>query len=433
MAQYIELGRALETKNSAMEIGIISKKNSRKIYNLLLIFAFLFVSLSGCGPQTTVTIVNPYENVDWETFGRFKAALHVHSTNSDGDHTVSEMIERHYELGFDIVTITDHNYLTRSWDQTRYEPERVRPRIPVTLARRLEIEAGVGRDGRGMIGIDNTNEHSRVDHVNSFFVDFNNEPGQTLEDVISIVADMGGISRLNHPGRYTGARQFIENYDFEGAVAVSRNPAQVQRYVDLFMTFPSCVGMEIINKLDFESVADRVLWDEILMQTMPQNRPVWGFADDDSHSKMAVGFAWNVFLMPSLNQDNFRTVMETGAFYAVSRVSRLDNINATLPDGSITPWDARSESRFDLTSFMLSQSTPSIVNIEVDERRGTITISGADYDIIEWIADGVVIATGGTLRLLDYQENINSYVRAQLKSSTGIAFTQPFGVSITSP
>ena len=56
MTQYIELGRALETKNSAMGTGTISKKNSRKIYNLLLIFAFLFVSLSGCSPQTMVSI-----------------------------------------------------------------------------------------------------------------------------------------------------------------------------------------------------------------------------------------------------------------------------------------------------------------------------------------------------------------------------------------
>ena len=194
------------------------------------------------------------------------------------------------------------------------------------------------------------------------------------------------------------------------------------------MSFPTCVGVEIINKLDHESAADRILWDGILMQTMPQDRPVWGFADDDSHSRGAVGYAWNVFLMPNLSQENFRTVMETGEFYAVSRVSRLDGINNVLPSGENTPNNGGSR-----TEFMLSQSTPSIVSIEVSERHGTITISGADYDVIEWIADGVVIATGGTLSLLEHQESVNSYVRAQLKSTTGITFTQPFGIRMTTP
>jgi hypothetical protein len=399
--------------------------------NSALMLAILLISLSGCS-QPTVTIVNPYASVDWATVGQFKTALHVHTTNSDGAHTVAQMIEEHYSHGFGIVALTEHNYLTPSWDRTRYEPDRNPPRIPVTAKRKAEIEAGVGRDGRGMIGIDYTNEHSHVHHVNSFFADFTSEREHTLEYILGRVESMGGISRLNHPGRYTGARALIEQRNIEGAIALSKVPKTIQGYVDLFMNFPSCVGMEIINKLDFESAADRVLWDGILMQTMPQSRPVWGFADDDSHSSEAVGYAWNVFLMPTLDQKNFRTVMETGAFYAVSRVSRPDNINTTLPNGDFIPNGGRvSTDNRPGTDFMLLQTTPSIANITVNERRGTITISGADYDIIEWIADGTVIATGATLRLRAHRENVNSYVRAQLRSNTGIAFTQPFGINIS--
>ena len=420
--------------------------HSKEFFRTFLVLAILFM-LPGCSPTSpggsatgdsatlerdtiVALIANPYENVDWATFGRFKTALHVHTTNSDGSATTAQMVEEHYRKGFDILAITDHNYLTPSWDQTRINLERDPPREPVTAERRAEIEAGVGRDGRGMIGIDNTNEQSRVDHVNSFFVNFNNEEGQSLEEVLTIIADLGGISRLNHPGRYTRAFRPIRDDDGnnEDGIAISRDPAQIQKYVDIFMAFPSCVGMEIINKLDHESAADRILWDGILMQTMPQDRPVWGFSDDDSHSPGAVGYAWNVFLMPNLCQENFRTVMETGAFYAVSRVSRLDGINNVLPSGENTPNNGGSR-----TEFMLSQSTPSIVSIEVSERYGTITIAGANYDAIEWIADGVVIATGGTLSLLEHQESVNSYVRAQLKSATGIAFTQPFGIRMTTP
>ena len=410
---------------------------SRKIYCPFLILVVLSIALSGCSrppasgePEYHFVIISPYADVDWAAFGQFKTGLHMHTTNSDGRSTTAQVVEEHYAMGFDIIAITDHNYLTPSWDQTRIDLDREPPREPMTAERRAEIEAGVGRDGRGMIGIDNTIEHSRAHHVNSFFVDFNNEPDQSLEEILFTIESLGGISRLNHLGRYTRAFVPIRNDDAddEDGIAISEDPEVIQRYVNIFMEFPSCVGMEIINKLDHESAADRILWDGILIQTMPQNRPVWGFSCDDSHNRGAIGYAWNVFLMPNLSQDNFRTVMETGAFYAVTRVSRLDNINSSLPNGRSTPSAGGTN-----TEYMLSQSTPSIVRIEVNERNGTITISGLDYDIIEWIADGVVIATGGTLSLREHQETISSYVRAQLKSDTGITFTQPFGVIITPP
>jgi len=414
----------MKTKNLIMEAANHFKKGAWMLVILL-------ISFSAC-TQTTVTIVNPYADVNWATFGQFKTALHMHTTNSDGGHTVAEMVEEHFQQGFSIIALTDHNVLTPSMDGAKHEPDRTPPRIPVTPERRAEIEAGVGRDGKGMIAIYNTNEHSFVHHVNSFFADFTSERGQSLEYILGRVEELGGISRLNHPGRYVVPRALVNEWNFEEAFALAREPETVQRYVDWFMNFPSNVGMEIVNRLDFETIADRVLWDEILMQTMPQGRPVWGFADDDSHSRGGVGYAFNMFLMPELNQENFRTVMETGAFYAVSRVSRADGINIHMESGELIPLGGRfSTPDREGTEFMLLQTTPSISNIEVNERRATITISGADYDIIEWIADGVVIATGATLRLLNHKEEINSYVRAQLRSETGIAFTQPFGVNIS--
>ena len=407
--------------------------DSKKLYCVLLTLAVLLSSGSGLSvlSQTsstgsaTFTIVSPYENVDWATFGQFKTGLHMHTTNSDGRSTTAQVVEEHYALGYDIIAITDHNYLTPSWDQTRVDLERDPPREPMTAERRAEIEAGVGRDGRGMIGISNTIEHSRAHHVNSFFVDFNNREGQTLEETLTTIETLGGISRLNHPGRYTRAFEPIldNDADNEYGIAISQNPDVIAKYVDIFMAFPSCVGMEVFNRLDNESAGDRVLWDGILTRTMPQGRPVWGFACDDSHRHENIGYNWNVFLMPTLDQDNIRRVMETGAFYAVSRVSQLDNINRRLPNGRGIPRAGDAN-----TAFMLSQSTPSILNIEVNEQNGTITISGADYDTIEWIADGAVIATGGTLNLYNHREKVNSYVRAQLKSNTGITFTQPFGI-----
>ena len=53
-------------------------------------------------------INNPYESVDWETYGKYKAAFHVHTTYSDGTNTVKDMLMTHYDRDFSIVTITDH-------------------------------------------------------------------------------------------------------------------------------------------------------------------------------------------------------------------------------------------------------------------------------------------------------------------------------------
>lgn len=360
-------------------------------------------------------ITSPYEQVDWDSYIQYKADFHAHSTNSDGGVLTKDTVEDHYAKGYDILAMTDHNYLTTKWSEVA--------KGAMTAEREAEIVNGVGRDGKGMLDIYETDEQSVVDHINSFFADFNNTSGATMASTIAAVEEAGGITHINHPGRYTGGKN-----GGAAGIAASNNPATVQKYVDLFEAYDSCVGMEIINKIDNESRSDRILWDNILQKTMPNGRFVWGFSNDDTHSLDATGYSFNMMLMPELTQQDTRNAMETGAFYAVSRVSRLDGINATLPNGKTMPGSGTTE-----TLYLLDQTTPSITNIEVDEDENAITITGADYDEIEWIADGEVIATGATIDLNDYEDEVGSYVRAQLKSDTGIAFTQPFGVQEVEP
>ena len=374
-----------------------------------------------------LVITNPYENVDWESYGQYKTALHVHTFNSDGRASTDYTVDYHYSQGYNFVAATDHNYNTNKWSEVENGA--------MASDREEEIMRGEGRDHKPIFPIPYSTEQSLEDHVNTFFANFVNEEGMTLEDNIKKAEEIGGISHINHPGRYTGGQEGGE----EGENA-SNNADNIQKYVDLFMKYPSCTGMEIINKLDNESRSDRILWDNILMKTMPSGRNVWGYSNDDSHSLEEIGYSFNVML---LNKNEFaqngtaalyaatddeikaqsennpvRKAMENGAFYAVSRVDRRENINADAPP-------AGTYSTLDL----LEQPTPSISNIQTDTEQGTITITGADYDIIEWIADGVKISEGNTLNLKDNKDKINHYyVRAQLKSKTGIAFTQPFGI-----
>ncbi|MEL7565680.1 MAG: metallophosphoesterase [Dehalobacterium sp.] len=354
--------------------------------------------------QTDYEIENPYETVNWTEFGQYKADFHAHSVESDGGDQPADMIEEHYAKGFDILAMTDHNFLSTTWDRTD------RPgKTYLTSARLAQITAGSDRNGRGMIAIPNADEQSISDHLNTFWAPFNNETGATLESNIAQCEALGGISHINHPGRYTGGSNTADN----GAVgaAASNDLHKVAKYVNLFRKYDSCVGMEIINKKDGDSYSDRILWDNILKQTMPE-RPVWGFSNDDTHALANTGFSYNMMLLPENTLANVRESMEKGTFYAVALVAKRE-LGA---------------------SFAASGPAPKITDITVDQDENSITITGENYNTIEWIADGEIIATdeiiatGNTIDLNDYEQEISTYIRAQLKGDGGISFTQPFGI-----
>ena len=342
-----------------------------------------------------ITIVSPYSNVNWTTYGQFKAALHVHTSNSDGRRPLAQVIEEHYEKDYDIVAATDHNFLTTTWVATTNGP---------TEKRVAEIKKGVDRKGRGMIEIPYSIEQSYRHHLNTFLANYpshSHNAGDPWESTLTAVGNLGGLSRLNHPGRYTGGR--VEGEEGEAA---SNNPKNIAKYVKIFMDHPSCVGMEIINRRDGDTFSDRILWDNILKETVPQGRYVWGFSDDDSHSTGAVGHSYNIFVMPSNTVDNFAAAMKSGNFYAVAKIARREQEGIKIDD---------------------KLPAPSITSITVNTGAASITINAKDADKIDWISNGAVIASGKTVNLAT-TEGVGSYVRANISGRGGIVFTQPFGV-----
>lgn len=351
------------------------------------------------------TIDSPYASVDWGTYGQYKADFHAHSNESDGSPQPYETIEEHYKKGYDILALTDHNVCNTTWN--RKDDPTGRDREYLTDQRLSEITYGTDRDNRGMVAIMNSDEQSVSDHLNTFFTPFNNEQGATLESNIAKTQELGGICHINHPGRYTGGKKTSGTAGEEA----SNNPETIKKYTDLFMKYDAVVGMEIINKLDGDSYSDRILWDNILKETMPEGRFVWGFSNDDTHSTAATGHSYNMMLLPSNNPENVRKSMENGTFYASAKVAKREGYTIT-----------------DL-SVINDYQPPIITNIQVDNDEDTITINGEYYNQVEWIADGKVIATGNTIDLNDHEGEINSYVRAQLKGNEGISFTQPFGVT----
>jgi len=456
---------------------------------------------------TNFIICNPYEDVDWDEWSAHRASLHVHTPNSDGRYFPSfrHALLDHFQKGYDIIAMTEHWAVTPALDQRpwtfgvredirRYDNHAAWPGIYPPLPRfnfeylssaeRQEFYTGAGRlhtlplvssqwqhergtraQTPGMIGIPNSSEQSHGHHILTYWAPINSMPywgsmpsgrfrtsgapglGEDWLEyaLLQRTLAVDGLAVLAHPGRHTGGDGGSLRCPDDGA-RVSNTGIVYDRYVEMFRRFPNVVGMEIFNRLDDESRSDRILWDNILQQTMPHGRNVFGFANDDSHGNLAVGYHWNMFFLPPVppesRADAVRHAVETGAFYTVARVDRRLRINHELPDGNLMPDGAG-----DATTVHLWElpEPPGIERIEVGA--DSITIDAVRYNEIQWIGGdpnggGRVIHTGSTLYLDDVWDDITSnYVRAQILYRydidedsyvflNGVAMTQPFGVRV---
>ena len=383
----------------------------KKIISLLLVlFSLLNIfSISVFATEkVSYTIKNPYETVNWDTFKQYKAQLHAHTLYSDGGMDIKDVVEEYYKQDYDILAITDHGVVNKGWDEM---PEML-PIIgynkllydlsPVSKERYEEITTGADRDGRPMLdvnqGIEMNGVVMRKNHVNGFFCGAYQGNWGEEEDYITPVKathEAGGISFINHPGDFYAA-----NRDEERAKDLNN----LKIFIDPLLEYDSCVGMEIFNEKDTAARADRIVWDNVLMYIVPRGKVAWGFSNDDSHSIDKIGVTAEIMLMPELSQEALRTAMENGTFFACSRIAR----NEMGEDFEGTGEYAKIE------------------KITVDEEQDIITVTANNYEVIEWISDGEVIATGNTFNLRENSENLGSYVRFQIKNKGGIVMSQPF-------
>jgi len=407
--------------------------------------------------RANFVVTSPYDNVNW-SWTQYKAGIHNHDLNSDGANSLASSAERHYALGYSIVAFTNHDRLMQSPDAAEVQSGRpgssstgmVDAKGMLTTARFNEMQSGVGRGGAGMLFVPGTNEESlglramtqapTSHHVNTYWANqVRSGSGQQIDEFLGDL-NPGALARLNHPGRYTGSEWPMQPWSL--AEAIANNSSNFMPYVNLIVNTETgahlnrnLIGMEIINKFDTESQADRVLWDNILSMSMPHGRPFWGFSDDDAHSNQAIGFSFNLMLMPSLSLENFKSSMQNGAFFAFSRVDRQYGIYA----GQISQWDwdgggsgenrpARVDATRDLPEPRINSISVEGNNIIIDAAISGVRID-AGSNFIAWHADGVEIHRGHTLNLREHQMSIYSYVRATVVTSNGVLYTQPFAIS----
>ena len=387
-------------------------------------------------------ISNPYKNVNWDTWGQYKAATHVHSMISDGDYQFADQIENYYRLGFDAIALTDHAAVNRGWtvDKTSNSERPIwfnyqavtngtggltKNMKSLTSARNLEITTGVGRNGRGMIdipmGIELNGASTKKCHINGFYADagqndmeLNSKGISGCVTAVSKNDRAGGITHINHVG------EFMEANDCSSAAEAMSN-VYTQSWIDefaqkVFRTYSSCVGMELVNKSDNRTKWDRHLYDELLKRLAPEGRGLWGFCEDDSHHTDELDQNCQWFILPELNSDRVRTAMETGCFFCSSRRSKTE-LNDTTGNGDY----------------------PRISRLDIDEARSQIILHTTKAQKAVLVADGTELETvtcspSGTVVTFDlnsHEDQINSYVRIYLTGEGGITYVQPMYVSAT--
>lgn len=375
-------------------------------------------------------ITNPYCEVSsliGNPANHYKTNLHTHSTYSDANNTMTEMIEAFYDNDFDILAFAEHGIFGKEWDkdpsiiplflfQNLWHGKRCHPtteQYHAILDGSYKTSKNLRTKERGLMCVPDAIEANMFtlmkNHVNGYFTDNACEgiygKENDFEEPIRKIQNSGGLSHINHPTDWLGAR---ENPD------CGTDPDNVRYFADLLRRYRSCLGIEVLNMYDIPNRCDRILWDSLLKTLIPEgNRTVWGFANSDAHRVCEVDTAFMDFIIPEYSISNLRHAMESGSFFAIARYAKNE-----LGE-----------------HFAGSGAYPVVTELTVNDENQTITLKGINCNSIEWIADGEIIqsetldADGeiiSTINLSDYEDKISCYVRAQLKGNGGICMTQAF-------
>lgn len=394
------------------------KFSFKKVTGTLLAATMLASSLtaaaSAATPEKDYTIINPYESVDWATYDTYKANLHTHTTASDGDVTLSDMVQAYYDAGYDILAITDHGVINTGWRDERKTNgifNGFRKVSPMSEEQYERLTTGADRNGRGIVDITGGVECNMAvvskTHVNGYFTTY----GQGIwgyendyKTATQRIEKMGGFSVLNHVGDWVNSNNFPER---------SHEAMYISYFADIFTSAKSCLGMEIMNNTDNVTRSDRALWDELLKVVIPTGRNIWAFADDDSEQLNEVGRSFELFPLAENTEENVKNAMENGSFFAASRYRKAEK-NSGEAD------------------FEGNGNVPVVTDIKVDNEANTISVSvdteKTPCSEIRWIANGKVISNDFTIDLNDYENDIGCYVRFELWGEGGVTYSQAFEV-----
>ncbi|MCY1719417.1 CehA/McbA family metallohydrolase [Prolixibacteraceae bacterium Z1-6] len=216
-------------------------------------------------PANKNTLTNPFE-----TKGKwYKAALHVHTTNSDGDVDVPTRLKQYRDLGFNVVAVTDH-------------------RTTNDLS---------GYSDKNFLALSSMEFHPKT---------YSGAPTHHLL-----------AYGLPHPYEYKeelSAQEMIDDVKSKGAKVFYAHPWWTgHTYVEM-TEVSGYLGLEVYNdgcKGAHSSNAE-VYWDQMLNK----GHVLTGLATDDVHRSSEVGKAWTMIKAAKLDDRSILEAIGNGCFYA---------------------------------------------------------------------------------------------------------------------
>jgi len=223
-----------------------------------------------------------------------RAALHTHTTESDGQLEPRFLVEEYRDAGFDVVAVTDH------WRVTRVPST---DRLLTIPAAELTYDIAPGRVGEFLAyGIH----------------DLPDDPGGMRENWI--VNEEEHWEQRTFPD-FTAANRWAGG---QGAVTYAAHPYWSGLDIDVFRRAEGFAGLEVFNGTsDVEDGrGDSSPWWDALLG---DGRLVFGIAVDDQHAPLFdLGLAWTMVRAAARTEAAVLEALRTGAAYASSGPAILD-------------------------------------------------------------------------------------------------------------
>ena len=235
------------------------KKNCfRKFDRGLLFFALMAIIL--VSQATAGELVNPFlQDGQW-----YKAALHVHSTTSDGDVSVPERMKQYREKGYDVVAITDH------WNTNKID----------------------GLSGEKFLVINGMEAHPKGNH----FVCLN------LSEGFEIKTDLD-------------PQQVIDIVNAAGGGVIYAHPYWLGHTIDDLLLVDGYMGLEVYNGVCDLSICkgySNVHWDQLLGKGIM----LPAVATDDVHNSSDMNLGWTMIKTKELSAKAIISSLKMGCYYA---------------------------------------------------------------------------------------------------------------------
>jgi len=213
-----------------------------------------------------------FENPFQCTGNWYRANLHAHTTDSDGDLSPADCAEFYRRAGYQVLAITDH------WHVTDLASER----SDFLVIPGAELDGGRAAQGAGyhIVGL-NMRRRGRVERA----------AGASAQDVVNLIRADGGEAMIAHP--YWSGLMAPDMADIEGCFAIE--------------VYNTGCDLEILRGFSM------VQWDDLLTL----GRDLGAVAvDDGHHSAVDHGLGWTMIRAEALTVEAVMEALRRGRYYS---------------------------------------------------------------------------------------------------------------------